>query len=87
MGGDGHVIEPLRQVREDEWFIETKTVTSTDEFGEEISREEIGPQRNIGRLFPDCLVSLVIILLSMIRGKGGKPTGCRLACRYAGTHL
>jgi cell division septal protein FtsQ len=40
VGGDGRVIEPLRQVRPDEWLVETQTVTSTDEFGQEISREE-----------------------------------------------
>lgn len=41
VGPDGRVIEPLRHVRDDEWLIETKKVTSTDEFGVEIAREEI----------------------------------------------
>lgn len=38
---NGHIVEPIRQVGEDEWVREIKLTTSTNEFGEEIQKEEI----------------------------------------------
>jgi len=40
IGLTGKVVEPLKKVTDAEWWTETKTVTSTNELGEEISEEK-----------------------------------------------
>lgn len=40
IGLDGKIIEPLRKVGEDEWQIETETVTTSDKFGDVYEEEK-----------------------------------------------
>ncbi|MFH1286868.1 MAG: FtsQ-type POTRA domain-containing protein [Candidatus Magasanikbacteria bacterium] len=47
VGSDGKVTEVLKLVEESEWIIEKKIVTSTDEFGDEITSEEIVSREHI----------------------------------------
>jgi hypothetical protein len=47
VGLDGKVIEILRKVGENEWRVEKKTVTSTDEFGDIVEHEEIISREHI----------------------------------------
>ncbi|HBU06479.1 MAG TPA: hypothetical protein DEB09_00170 [Candidatus Magasanikbacteria bacterium] len=41
IGTDGHIVEILRKVGDDEWQTQTKTTTSTNETGETITKTEI----------------------------------------------
>ena len=59
LGLDGSIVEILRNVGDDEWLIETKSVTSTNEEGieiqelKEISRKHNPPIKNINNNFGD----------------------------------